>query len=283
MPDSRQSDGEDYRDPIEYNRHLDDLNEYREQYLIHKEKQESNLVQESNPLVNLDSEGKAVSVVWATPSIDGILGYIARVSNPDNQKNPNVSKLLCSMLNEGHWSPFTMANICLEINTTRDISRQLLRHSSIAPQEFSQRYQDVGKLPKVEPRECRLQDSKNRQASLELTGETDEEQGLARWWEQMQIEVQHNIEDIYTKALAFGIAKEQARVILPEGLTPTRLYMNGNVRSWLTFLMQRLDWTTQKECRDLAWQVADVLETECPIVWEAFKGCNAYKKIRFTR
>lgn len=270
-------------DQEDHEKYLDDLLEYQEQYNTHQQKMEQEEMQEENPLVHLDSQGKRVSVVWKTPSIDAILGYIARVSNPDNQKNQSVAKLLSTMLDEGHWSPFTMANICLEINTTRDISRQLLRHSSIHPQEFSQRYQDVGKLAKVEPRECRLQDKKNRQASISLTGETDEEQGLATWWEQMQIEVQYNTTDIYNKALSYGIAKEQARVILPEGLTPTRLYMNGNIRSWMTFLMQRLDWSTQQEARDIAWDITRVLEEECPVVWEAFKGCKAYKGIRFNK
>ncbi len=232
---------------------------------------------ELSPLVSLDSHGKRVAVVWSTPAIDGILGYIARVSNPDNQNNPSVSALLTSMLNEGHWSPFTMANICLEINTTRDISRQLLRHSSIHPQEFSQRYQNVGKLAPAPTRECRLQDTKNRQASIRLTGETDEEQGLANWWEQMQIEVQTNTNDIYQKALAFGIAKEQARVLLPEGLTSTRLYMNGNIRSWLTFLLQRLHWTTQREAQEVARDVEDILTELCPDVMRAFKNSKAYK------
>ena len=270
-------------DEEDHNKQMDELLEYQEQYHAFLATQPTSESSMTPSVLDLEQSDKPVSIVWATPEIDAILGYIARVSNPDNQRNRTVSQLLSSMLNEGHWSPFTMANICLEINTTRDISRQLLRHSSIHPQEFSQRYQDVGKLPPVEPRECRLQDKKNRQASLTLTGETDEEQGLARWWEQMQIEVQTNTTDIYNKALAFGIAKEQARAILPEGLTPTRLYMNGNIRSWLTFLIQRLDWTTQQECRELAYDVEALLKELCPTVMDAFANCRAGQNIRLVR
>lgn len=233
----------------------------------------------TDPSVVLDSHGKRVAVVWATPSIDGILGYIARVSNPANQENPDVAKLLEGMLDEKHWSPFTMANICLEINTTRDISRQLLRHSSIHPQEFSQRYQDVGKLAPAPTRECRLQHPKNRQASVSLPDpnyQSKEEEDLAEWWDEMQIEVQETTLAIYKDALAKGVAKEQARVVLPEGLTSTRLYMNGNIRSWLTFLLQRLHWSTQKEARDIAEDILAILIDQCPTVVEGFKGCKDY-------
>lgn len=266
-------------DEEDHNKQMDELLEYQEQYHAFLATQPTSESSMTPSVLDLEQSDKPVSIVWATPEIDAILGYIARVSNPDNQRNRTVSQLLSSMLNEGHWSPFTMANICLEINTTRDISRQLLRHSSIHPQEFSQRYQDVGKLPPIEPRECRMQDSKNRQASLPV----DNDEGLEHWWNTMQIEVQDNTKRIYDQALQFGIAKEVARAILPEGLTPTRLYMNGNIRSWLTFLIQRLDWTTQQECRELAYDVESLLIQLCPTVMDAFANCRAGKNIRLVR
>lgn len=266
-------------DEEDHNKQMDELLEYQEQYHAFLATQPTSESSMTPSVLDLEQSDKPVSIVWATPEIDAILGYIARVSNPDNQRNRTVSQLLSSMLNEGHWSPFTMANICLEINTTRDISRQLLRHSSIHPQEFSQRYQDVGKLPPIEPRECRMQDSKNRQASLPV----EDDAGLEHWWNTMQIEVQDNTKRIYDQALQFGIAKEVARSILPEGLTPTRLYMNGNIRSWLTFLIQRLDWTTQQECRELAYDVESLLIQLCPTVMDAFANCRAGKNIRLVR
>lgn len=208
-----------------------------------------------------------VKLIWDVPNTDGHLGYIARVSNPDNQDNPSVEGLLKYMMREGHTSPFEMVCACIEINTTRDIGRQILRHRSFSFQEFSQRYEDVSKLEAAPFRECRLQDAKNRQSSLE----TDEE-NLVWWWNNLQ---QNHIEDSmrrYRSALGQGIAKEQARALLPEGLTPSRMYMQGNFRSWIFYLKQRLHPSTQKEHRLIAQQILTILRKTAPITMAAFFG-----------
>ena len=208
-----------------------------------------------------------VKLIWDVPNTDGHLGYIARVSNPDNQDNPSVEGLLKYMMREGHTSPFEMVCACIEINTTRDIGRQILRHRSFSFQEFSQRYEDVSKLEAAPFRECRLQDAKNRQSSLE----TDEE-NLVWWWNNLQ---QNHIEDSmrrYRSALGQGIAKEQARALIPEGLTPSRMYMQGNFRSWIFYLKQRLHPSTQKEHRLIAQQILTILRKTAPITMAAFFG-----------
>lgn len=208
-----------------------------------------------------------VKLVWATPDTDAVIGYCARVSNPMNQDNPNVSGLLSYCMQHGHVSVFEMANACLEINTTRDIARQILRHRSFSFQEFSQRYADVGKLPEVELRECRLQDAKNRQNSIE----TDDADTIAAWAES-QANVLFFAKQQYDRAIHAGIAKEQARALLPEGLTASRLYMNGTLRSWVHYLKQRLDPSTQKEHRIIAEQVLATLRTVAPVTMAAFFG-----------
>lgn len=207
----------------------------------------------------------SVKLVWATPDIDYNIGYCARVSNPENQTNPNVEKLLRYCMEHGHVSIFEMANVCIEIETTRDIGRQILRHRSFSFQEFSQRYQDAGKLGTIVNRECRLQDTKNRQNSLECT-----DAKLKMDWESLQHKVERTAVNAYRQALDLGIAKEQARALLPEGLTLSRMYMNGNMRSWIFYLKQRLDPTTQKEHRQIAEQVLQVLRGVAPITMDAF-------------
>lgn len=207
-----------------------------------------------------------VKLQWATPDIDWQIMYQARVSNPENQGSNNP-RLLYYCMEEGHVSPFEMANACLEINTTRDIARQILRHRSFSFQEFSQRYQDVGKLPEVELRECRLQDTKNRQNSIEM-----DDFLLRGWWNTAQVRAIRLTEELYAEALARGIAKEQARALLPEGLTASRLYMNGTMRSWIHYLKQRLHPSTQKEHRLLAEQVLAILRTVAPTTMAAFFG-----------
>ncbi|MGP1680787.1 MAG: FAD-dependent thymidylate synthase [Giesbergeria sp.] len=207
-----------------------------------------------------------VKLQWATPNIDAQIAFQARVSNPDNQSNPQIAGLLNYCMREGHVSPFEMANVCMEVNTTRDIVRQILRHRSFSFQEFSQRYQDAGKLPPVELRECRLQDTKNRQNSLS----DGVPEGLAEWWSWAQQRVIDEAQRGYELALEKGIAKEQARAILPEGLTPSRLYMNGSVRSWLFYLQQRLHLSTQKEHRLVAEQALAVLREVAPVTAAAF-------------
>ncbi len=207
----------------------------------------------------------AVKLVWATPDADKHLGCIARVSNPANQDNPSIERLFDYMMREGHVSPFEMCNVCVEINTTRDIGRQILRHRSFSFQEFSQRYQDVSELPPAQDRECRIQDKQNRQSSHE----TDDDE-LKWWWEDAQDQVLGLAENLYTEALAMGLAKEQARALLPEGLTASRMYMNGTYRSWIHYLRSRLHETTQKEHRIIAQQVLETLRQSAPITMNAF-------------
>lgn len=211
-----------------------------------------------------------VKLIWATPDCDQILAKIARVSNPHNQDNPKIEGLLRYMMREGHVSPFEMANAVMEIATTRDIARQILRHRSFSFQEFSQRYQSVNVLADAGLRECRLQDEKNRQNSIELDLQQDEQRILAYQWEQMQKRLLDQVGEAYNWALDKGIAKEQARVVLPEGLTSSKMYMNGTLRSWIFYLQQRLHPSTQKEHRLVAEQVLAQLRVVAPVTMGAF-------------
>jgi len=181
-------------------------------------------------------------------TIDEFIAYVARVSNPSNQNNHLTSgKLLKYLVNHKHWSPFEMVNVVMEINTTRDIARQILRHRSFSFQEFSQRYADpTSDLGFVE-RETRLQDEKNRQNSIETN---DEE--LQRCWYAKQKQQIHEAKLAYKWAVENGIAKEQARSVLPEGLTVSRMYMNGTLRSWIHYCEIRMAEGTQKEHREVA-------------------------------
>jgi thymidylate synthase (FAD) len=205
-----------------------------------------------------------VKLRWATPDIDGELAYIARVSNPSNQDNPSIEGLLKYMLANGHVSPFEMSNMCVEINTTRDIGRQILRHRSFSFQEFSQRYAATTALDAAPLRETRMQDTKNRQNSV-----TTEDAELDLWWQQAQAKHQEATLELYNEALARGIAKEQARAPLGEGLTSSRMYMNGTIRSWLHYLTSRLDPSTQKEHRLIAGECRDILANLAPVTLAA--------------
>jgi thymidylate synthase (FAD) len=188
-----------------------------------------------------------VSTVWATPEGEKLVAYMARVSNPTNQDNEKTApKLIKYLLQYKHFSPFEMVNICMEIETTRDIARQILRHRSFSFQEFSQRYAEVPQ-DGFEYSEARLQDSKNRQNSLESN-----DVGLKDWWTTSQHKVVLYTEGLYQQALDKGIAKEVARKLLPEGLTKSRMYMNGTLRSWLHYVSIRCDEATQKEHREVA-------------------------------
>lgn len=207
----------------------------------------------------------SVKLVWATPDADKHIGYCARVSNPANQDNPNVAGLLKYCAKNAHWSVFEMASVCLEVSTTRDIARQILRHRSFSFQEFSQRYADATQLGDFTTRECRLQDNKNRQNSLET-----DDIGLTVWWQAVQNRMIDETQFLYGEALKRGIAKEQARALLPEGLTPSKLYVNGTMRSWITFLQARLDPSTQKEHRLVAQDVLTVLRDVAPVTMSAF-------------
>lgn len=212
---------------------------------------------------------QSVATVWATEGGDKLIAHIARVSNPDNQNNDATApKLINTMMERGHVSPFDMANICLEIDTTRDIGRQILRHWSIKPQEFSQRYQTVDKLGDFVIREFRLQDTKNRQASIPVPA--DDPRNIE--WARRQQHVIDVVNEHYQWCLDNGGAKEVARVILPEGNTPSRLYLNGSIRSWIFYLKGRLDDSTQKEHREVAALCLEEIRKAFPVTMEAFFG-----------
>ena len=194
---------------------------------------------------------------------EDIVSYCARVSNPKNQKNfTTSSKLLSYMIREGHWSPFEMVHLTIEIETTRDIARQILRHRSFAFQEFSQRYADPTKELKFVDREARLQDPTNRQNSIELDTDSD----LHHAWKQEQLNVVSSAMDTYTWAIKNGIAKEQARAVLPEGLIESKLYMSGNLRSWIHYCQLRMGHGTQLEHIKIAKKCWDILKEEFPEV-----------------
>jgi thymidylate synthase (FAD) len=197
---------------------------------------------------------------------EDIVSYCARVSNPKNQKNfTTSSKLLSYMIREGHWSPFEMVHLTIEIETTRDIARQILRHRSFAFQEFSQRYADPTKELKFVDREARLQDPKNRQNSIELDTDSD----LHHAWKQEQLNVISSAMDTYNWAIKNDIAKEQARAVLPEGLIESRLYMSGNLRSWIHYCQLRMGHGTQLEHIKIAKKCWKILEEEFPEVTDA--------------
>lgn len=208
-----------------------------------------------------------VSLISYTQGIDGKnlleqVAYVARVSNPANQdNNETAEKLVRYLIKNQHWSPLEMVNVCLEINTTRDIARQILRHRSFSFQEFSQRYAVVEN--EFEYREARLQDYKNRQKSIE----TDDDYIKERW-EQEQASVSWRVQQAYDWAIKNGIAKEQARAVLPEGMTPSRLYMNGTLRSWVHYIQLRSANGTQKEHQEIAVECAKAIEPVFPMIEE---------------
>mgnify|MGYP003333794033 CR=1 FL=1 len=198
-----------------------------------------------------------------------LAAFCARVSNPSNQLNSETSeKLIRYLIKHAHWSPLEMVSACLEITTTRDIARQILRHRSFAFQEFSQRYANPVEDLAFVLRDARLQDNKNRQNSIELDLNTDEGRRLAWQWEQMQQKVIDTAKDAYTWAVDHGIAKEQARAVLPEGLTVSRMYMNGTLRSWVHFIELRSEGGTQKEHREIAVECAKVIAKVFPMAEE---------------
>jgi thymidylate synthase (FAD) len=197
-------------------------------------------------------------------SVQELVAYCARVSNPTNQMNKeSTPKLLDYLIKHSHWSPFEMASATIEIETTRDIARQLLRHRSFSFQEFSQRYAEVTDLGKGEDwaviREARLQDPKNRQNSVE----TDDIE-LKMWWDAQQKFLIHHTTSIYDQAIKRGIAKEQARVILPEGITKSRLYVHGTIRSWIHYIDLRSKNGTQLEHVEIALAVAKAISKIYP-------------------
>jgi len=193
-----------------------------------------------------------------------LIAYCARVSNPSNQYNTETSeKLIRYLVKHAHWSPLEMVSACLEIETTRDIARQILRHRSFSFQEFSQRYADPTKDLSFVLREARLQDPKNRQNSIAV-----EDLNLQEEWRRMQNRVISESKTAYQWAIDNGIAKEQARAVLPEGLTVSRLYMNGTVRSWVHFIQLRSSNGTQKEHMEIAKACAEVIAKVFPMTTE---------------
>jgi thymidylate synthase (FAD) len=209
-------------------------------------------------------------VAVSQPTIDGLtnaeslVAFCARVSNPTNQMNElTAQKLVQYLIKHKHWSPFEMVSVTVEIETTRDIARQILRHRSFSFQEFSQRYADPTGDLGFSHREARLQDKKNRQNSIELS---QDDRKIAERWEQEQKFLLDSVKRSYDWAIKNGIAKEQARAVLPEGLTNSRLYMAGTLRSWIHYCQLRCGLETQKEHREVAQDCWDILTKEFPSI-----------------
>ena len=218
------------------------------------------LISYSQPAVDIDITNDALQLV----------AYCARVSNPDNQANEETAeKLIKYLIKHQHWSPLEMVSACLEINCPRDIARQILRHRSFSFQEFSQRYADPTNDLSFTTRECRLQDNKNRQNSIKIENDPSIQnnpkmQELITEWQRRQTGIINQCREAYKWAVQHGIAKEQARVVLPEGLTKSRLYMNGTLRSWIHFIELRSANGTQKEHQQVAFACAKVIKEIFP-------------------
>ena len=207
--------------------------------------------------------GRMTPVVCSTSTsetAEQLIVYMARVSNPESQQaGDDPERLLAYLVRHRHWSPFEMVSLTMEIETPRDISRQILRHRSFSFQEFSQRYAEVTEFAE---RECRLQDLKNRQSSIECR----EGSIIAEWWSSTHRRIIYKANLIYKQAIENGIAKEVARCILPEGLTMSRLYMHGTLRSWIHYCLVRMESGTQKEHRQIAEQCWEIVRQEFPAV-----------------
>ena len=218
--------------------------------------------------VNLISYSKSDgSYIIDSASATELVAFCARVSNPDNQMNSETSeKLIKYLMKHKHWSPLEMVSVCLEIETTRDIARQILRHRSFSFQEFSQRYADPTKDLEFEVREARMQDPKNRQNSIPT-----DDFALNNKWQELQKDIIRQTRYAYTWAIEHGIAKEQARAVLPEGNTKSRMYVNGTLRSWIHYIELRGANGTQLEHIDIANAVADVIAKIFPLAGE-YKG-----------
>tara|TARA_R100000388_G_C7240654_1_gene161087 strand:+ start:1310 stop:1990 length:681 start_codon:yes stop_codon:yes gene_type:complete len=204
-------------------------------------------------------------------TLTDLVAYCARVSNPSNQLNNETSdKLINYLMDHKHWSPLEMVNVCLEINTTRDIAHQIVRHRSFSFQEFSQRYADVKNMGEMFVlREARMQDKKNRQNSIELNMNSV----LHDKWIKRQLAVRALAEETYNWAIHNGIAKEQARVVLPEGLTKSKLYMNGTLRSWVHYVDLRTTKGTQKEHLIIAQECGDIIKGLFPVMNKFIHSC----------
>ena len=220
---------------------------------------------EKSVKVRLVSYSQPTGDIEGLDNVQDMVAFCARVSNPSNQNNSETSsKLLQYLAKHKHWSPFEMASACLEIETTRDIARQILRHRSFSFQEFSQRYADPVKELDFVYRDARLQDTKNRQNSIELNMKDEYEGGLQDRWYEMQDRVIREAKLAYQWAIDNGIAKEQARAVLPEGNTVSRLYMNGTIRSWIHYIELRSANGTQKEHIEVAKACAEAISKIFP-------------------
>ena len=204
-----------------------------------------------------------VRLVWATPNGEALVAEMARVSNPTNKNNTATApKLIKYLIDNKHWSPFEMVNVCMEIVTTRDFARKILRHRSFSFQEFSQRYAIANAFVSSE---ARLQDEKNRQNSLET-----DDVALQGWWTDVQERMIKEASLLYQLALDRGLAKETARKVLPEGLTESTMYMNGTLRSWLHYIDIRCDKATQKEHRLIAEQCREIIKQQFPSIKDLY-------------
>lgn len=216
-------------------------------------------------LINVKPIGITLPLDINIPDSEGIVSYCARVSNPSNQTQfDTAAKLLKYCVRNQHWSVFEMVNVVMEIECPRDIARQVLRHRSFSFQEFSQRYAEVANFI---TRECRMQDTINRQNSV-----VSEDVDLKQWWEDSQYFLLDKVQALYQDALDKGIAKEVARVILPEGLTMSKMYMNGTLRSWLHYVDLRAENGTQKEHQEVAIKCRSELMKLYPFLEEFYKG-----------
>ena len=230
------------------------------------------LISYSQQAINADKQDE---FEFDLPNLQDLVAYCARVSNPSNQANSETSeRLIKYLIKHKHWSPLEMVSVCIEVETTRDIARQLLRHRSFSFQEFSQRYAD----PTAELddafvlREARTQDTKNRQNSVELDMSDEKQRLLAYEWERSQNRVLYAVKKEYEWAIKNGIAKEQARAVLPEGLTVSRLYVNGTLRSWIHYIDLRDGNGTQKEHAEIARACAEVIAKVFPIIKSIREG-----------
>lgn len=218
------------------------------------------LISYSQPRINSD--------VDASNALE-LIAFCARVSNPSNQyNNETADKLVNYLVKWKHWSPLEMVSACVEVETTRDIARQFLRHRSFSFQEFSQRYADPTKDLEFITREARFQDDKNRQNSIEILDNTAEMMQLKNYWEVKQQQIIHEARLAYQWAISKGIAKEVARSVLPEGLTSSKMYVNGTIRSWAHYIDVRTHEATQKEHRELAREIAYAITDIFPLTKE---------------
>lgn len=209
-----------------------------------------------------------VKKVWTTPDGDKLIAKLARVSNPQNENNHETApRLINYLIRHKHWSPFEMVSACVEIETTRDISRQILRHRSFSFQEFSGRYAAYEKI--LDDREVRLKDSKNRQNSISV-----DDPALKDWWSENLRHLAEFAGALYSEALSRGVAPESARVVLPEGLVPTRMYMAGTLRSWIHYWQIRCGPETQKEHRAVAEATKSVILSEFPELRKALENAD---------